>query len=371
MIVVSGPIAQSAPIVVAPLRNVLGSMTVSRPIVTSASMPVESGSTIVTPLRACRSWICFWASLRTWARSTRSLTPSVSVAIGDEVRVDRLAGLDQLRQHVRQVQLALGVVGVDLAERGEQARAVERVHARVDLADLELLGRRVALGLDLDDAFHVAVACHGRRARTGRGRRAPWSPSSPRRRSLRGPRPGPSSASRGDQRHVAGEHDDRRVGVDVRTGGRDRVTRAVRLLLDGDDDALRQPVLEPPLRVVDHHDLPGARLLRGEHGPQDQRAAADRVQDLGQRRAHARSFAGGDDDDGGRGHRSHRSIGLVARPALGSRLMAGLWVLVPAISVRIRAPQFVLPFESVRRVDANICSCHATRSTNSARSCRG
>ena len=59
--------------------NVLGSTIVSWPIVTSASMIVLSGSTIVTPLRPCASWMRCWASLRTFASSTRSLTPSVSV----------------------------------------------------------------------------------------------------------------------------------------------------------------------------------------------------------------------------------------------------------------------------------------------------
>ena len=105
-------------------------------------------------------------------------------------------------------------------------------------------------------------------------------------------------------------------------------------------DPLGQPVLQPPLRVVDHHDLAGARLLRGRDGPQDQRAPAERVQDLGQRGTHARSLAGGDDDDRGRGHRSHRSIGDRSEPGhWGVVQQAGHWVLVPANQVRILAPQ--------------------------------
>ena len=87
-------------------------------------------------------------------------------------------------------------------------------------------------------------------------------------------------------------------------------------------------------------DLAGAGLERRGHGPQDQRTAAERVQDLGQRGAHAGSFAGGDDDDGGRRHRSHRSIELAASRFDGeSSNRPGHWVLVPGIRVRVLAPQ--------------------------------
>ena len=48
----------------------------------------------------------------------------------------------------------------------------------------------------------------------------------------------------------------------------------------------------------DHGDPLGARLARGEHRPGDHRPAADRVQDLGQRRAHPRALARGHDQDG-------------------------------------------------------------------------
>ena len=40
-------------------------------------MVVLAGSTIVTPLRMCRSWMRVWASRRAYARSTRSSTPCV------------------------------------------------------------------------------------------------------------------------------------------------------------------------------------------------------------------------------------------------------------------------------------------------------
>ena len=136
----------------------------------------------------------------------------------------------ELGQHVGQVELALGVVGVELRQRVEQARAVERVDPGVDLADRELLGRRVALAaLGLDDAARRCPPCRGARARTGPGRRAPSWPSCPRRRSPRGPSTSCVDRLGGDQRHVAGEDHDGRLGVDVLAGRGDRAAGAVRL----------------------------------------------------------------------------------------------------------------------------------------------
>ena len=51
MSVVSGPTVQPRPIVVAPRRKLLGSMTESSPIRTSMSMSVEPASTMLTPAR--------------------------------------------------------------------------------------------------------------------------------------------------------------------------------------------------------------------------------------------------------------------------------------------------------------------------------
>ena len=163
MIVVSGPIAQSSPIVVPPLRHVPGSITVSRPIVTlDVDVRAMSGSMIVTPLRAWRSWMRFWASLRTCASSTRSLTPSVSVWSVTRCAAIVLPGSRSFGSDVGQVELALRVVACRSGRSAvEQARAVERVDARVDLADRELLRRRVPLGLGLDDLLDVALARRG------------------------------------------------------------------------------------------------------------------------------------------------------------------------------------------------------------------
>jgi hypothetical protein len=84
-----------------------------------------------------------------------------------------------------------------------------------------------------------------------------------------------------------------------------------RLLLHDADHALGEVVAQPPRRVVDDDDEPGAGLARGGDGPGDQRAPAQRVEHLGERRAHPGSLAGGEDDDGGSGHVAHRSIGAV------------------------------------------------------------
>ena len=69
------------------------------------------------------------------------------------VRDDGAVGVDQQRDHVGQVLLALGVLGGELAEGLHQQRRLERVHAGVDLADRPLVGGRVAL---LDDRVHGA-----------------------------------------------------------------------------------------------------------------------------------------------------------------------------------------------------------------------
>ena len=75
--VVSGPMTQSAPIVVAPWIWVPGGMTVSGPIVTSASIHVVAGSMTIAPSRMSR---LDGAAVELGAEPSelhRSLTPSV------------------------------------------------------------------------------------------------------------------------------------------------------------------------------------------------------------------------------------------------------------------------------------------------------
>ena len=109
------------------------------------------------------------------------------------------------RDHVGQVELLLGVVGPQPAQRRAQRRDVERVHTGVDLADGQL--RRAGVGL-LDDAGHLTVLRADDAAVAGRiGQR----------RGEHGRRGG-LGAVRGDQagqrvgvqqRHIAvGHHDD-------------------------------------------------------------------------------------------------------------------------------------------------------------------
>ena len=56
--------------------------------------------------------------------------------------------------HVGQVELALCVVGGEVAQRRSEQVAAECVDARADLVDVEFFGRCVAL---LDDSLHPAV----------------------------------------------------------------------------------------------------------------------------------------------------------------------------------------------------------------------
>ena len=75
--VTSGPMSASAPTEVAPSSWVPGSTVVSWPMVTSTSIHVVSGSTIVTPARMCPSQMRRFSSRPRAASWTRSLTPSV------------------------------------------------------------------------------------------------------------------------------------------------------------------------------------------------------------------------------------------------------------------------------------------------------
>ena len=105
-----------------------------------------SGSTIVTPLRACALVDALLRQLADLRELDAVVDAERERVIGDEVaRRSSCPASRSFGQHVGQVELALRVVGVDLRERVEQRGAVERVDAGVDLADRELLGRRVAL----------------------------------------------------------------------------------------------------------------------------------------------------------------------------------------------------------------------------------
>ena len=319
---------------VAPRRNVLGSITVSRPISTSASISVLAGSTIVTPARPCSRWMRACAERADVGEVDAVVDAERERRVGDGVGADELAVGAQERQHVGQVELALGVVGGEAAERVEQVAARERVDAGVDLADRLLLGRRVAGRLRLDHALDAAVggADHapvaGRVLELHRRHRRRGAALLVRLRE-RGDRLG------GDQRHVAVEHEHGVAVADVVGGGAHRVAGPVGLLLHRHLDAVGELTGEPAARPVDDHDPARTRLLCGPDRPADHRAPADRVQDLRRLGLHARALARGEDQHGGSGHAEHRSIGS----ALGGGLMARHRFLVPADGGSIPPPQ--------------------------------
>ncbi len=72
--------------------------------------------------------------------------------IGCDDRVDPGAGPSEDADHVGQVMLALIVIRPHLAEGLPEPRGCEAVHRRIDLGDLLLGGRRVAILHDLLDA---------------------------------------------------------------------------------------------------------------------------------------------------------------------------------------------------------------------------
>ena len=84
--------------------------------------------------------------------------PVREVGIADRMGRDGVPGVAHGREHVRQVQLPLCVVGVEGFERSFEGSGLERIDAGVDLPDLELLGRCVPGLLGLGDADDRAVA---------------------------------------------------------------------------------------------------------------------------------------------------------------------------------------------------------------------
>ena len=306
-----------SPIFVLPLIVVKGSITVSRPISTSTSITVASGSTMPTPARMCRSWIARCASLLTRASSTRSLTPSTSRS-SSTTSASTSAPLEREQvEHLGQVQLALRVVRAQPRQRLPEGAALERIDARVHLRYQALLGGRVPLLLGLDNpldrparvAHHPPVAARIVEDRAEhRGGRAALQVSVDQ----------PADRLGVDKRHVAAQDHDRRVGVEagcrpgvqvgpgrrveLRHGRTDSAAGAVRPLLHRQVNPRRQDVLERPLRRVHHHDLSGSRLKGRLHRPQHHRPAAQLMQHLRGLRAHARALAGGEDQDGWRAH---------------------------------------------------------------------
>ena len=237
---------------------------------TSASISVLAGSTIVTPAR----WWARVDALLGEPRDVREVDAVVDaereVGVGERVRLrPSWPGGAQQRQHVGQVELALGVVGVELGERVEQRAAVEQVEAGVDLADRELLGRRVARAPSSPRRARRRRRRRGRRGRSRSGRRAPSSRASP---------PAPASSCAATSPAIASPvisgmsplmTSTGASGSIVAGGGRDGVAGAARLLLDRDLDAVGQ--------------VPGERAASGLSTTTTRSAPAARAASSGQR----------------------------------------------------------------------------------------
>ena len=105
-----------------------------------------------------------------------------------------------------------------------------------------------------------------------------------------------------NQRHVAVEHQRAAVGGQLRQRGFQRVTGAQLLGLLHPCHIAPHHVAHRVFAVADYHaDVLRLERQRGVDHAIEHGLAADAVQHFGQRRIHARAFAGGKDNDGKRG----------------------------------------------------------------------
>ena len=122
-----------------------------------------------------------------------------------------VAGGAQHGHRVGQVVLALRVLGAQPAQRRREQVAAEAVDRRVDLVDLELLGRRVGVLDDAGDAIVLVAhdAAEAGRVRDARGEHA--------RRRVLDPVLGRELGDRlrPHERRVARQHEDVVLGVEV------------------------------------------------------------------------------------------------------------------------------------------------------------
>ena len=212
--------------------------------------------------------------------------------------------------HIGEVDLALGVVPVQPAQRAAQHTGLHHIHRGVDLTDLQLIGCGVLLLHDLGDltvgaAHHSAVP-----ARVGevRGEHGDGVAIGLVRLEQRGQRAGIQ------QRHIAGEDDHRPVEpgaglVQCREPALHRPAGARDLVLVRDHRVGVEltHVRRHLLPFVPHHDGDplGAQVpRRGEHVAEEA-AAADPVQHLRGRGSHPRPLAGGENDHCCRWRQAH------------------------------------------------------------------
>ena len=136
-------ISQPDPMRVWPSRYTPGWMMVSAPIVTSGSMNVVDGSTMVTPAAISASSFVVRKIAPTSASSFRLFTPRISRESATRHGLDGQAARPVDPDKIWQVVLTLGIRRSDLAERAKERRNVERIDSAVDLPDLPLPVRRV------------------------------------------------------------------------------------------------------------------------------------------------------------------------------------------------------------------------------------
>ena len=226
------------------------------------------------------------------------MDPSQLVSVVDTERLrrvfeidgaDRLAGGRGVAEGVGEVELPLGVAGVEAAQERENRRRGQGVNSGVDPPDGELFKPGVG---GLDDALELAG---------GAGQHPPERPGllelGHRHRSpaVVGRRRQPIEGRRRHHGDVAGEHQQDGVTVDVRLGLRQGVTGAELLpLLDPGDVVTGDRRLNFLGTVPDdHQDLSAATASRGLDHPFEHRPSPDRMQDFGQGRTHAFALAGG------------------------------------------------------------------------------
>ena len=222
------------------------------------------------------------------------------LTVVDPERLDRVGGRDGLdapgrpsqdADDIGEIVLTLVVVGLDLRERLPEPLGLEAVDARVDLDDLLLVVRRVAV---LDDALDPpalaqdpAVALRsihdGGEHRRDRARRPVVAHETLERLAR-------------EERRVSRQDEDRALAAG-RPRLEDRVAGAEALALLDDGDALARHGAHAVCgRPDDDHDPVG----EGPRRPQtvrEQRPAAERVQHFGLPRAHSLALARCEDDD--------------------------------------------------------------------------
>jgi len=223
----------------------------------------------------------------------------------------------QQADHVRQVELALRVLRLQLSEDAEERGHLEDIQPGVDLADAPDVVRRV---LGLDDGVHAAlVVADDAPVRSRivqddgeeRGCRAALAVDG--QETLKG---------LGPQQGNVAVHDQE---CPIRVGG-ERLARDLHGMAGAERGLLAHEGQAPArerglhgLRLVPHHhrDGFGRRRLDGAQDVLEEGHAQDRVEDLGPPALHARALARGQ-DDGLHGMRAHR-ISLAGRcgPAAG------------------------------------------------------